>query len=583
MTRFRFGALALCLMSGAGVGLPADAGIEPPRRQEEEREIDRIVRGRKVVKRGNFAQLKNHRIPVGSRRTIDVGSAAARLFEDHLTFVGGIAKARAALLHDPRIEDEVVELEGPTVLTTSVSMTVVDPAALRRASPEFRRSRSGKGAGMKVGDLDAQGRADFNAYKKKVAGFADDHPLKKAAAKGDQDLLDAMAGGQGDVRVTTTIVIPKESLRYDDAGKVVAPKSEDDGTFGYGGQTTGKFKDRGGDLLPAKEAAQIVGPKTTETKKASFTSEFLLGDTDGESWTWSRRWDIPTGYFKVSAKAWYSYGMRIPIEIDATTEPAKIVTTGGRDVDSEYSVTLSARTLGAGSSFYEGVGLAKDKVHDGAELVLEAGFQVTFELKVLGIKFPTTSIPKDDAFHFNQDFKPPFGDSSGFEVWIDPKLTHTQVSLLGIVIGSVKAGVKVTGEGTVRVDYTALYGNDEIKSWAPGAKNDAKKTNTLTFTKSGEERTMKAEAPALEREGASKEFGYKLSNPRNDWEVKLIPGIRGDLEVKAKPIFHDTFTIGPLWLNDLAFDIGTWKFQAHSGTKNTYKVKNGEKTWKKSK
>jgi hypothetical protein len=334
--------------------------------------------------------------------------------------------------------------------------------------------------------------------------------------------------------------------------------------------------------MKEKDIGPPADPKTRERRKETFRAKFLLGDTEGDSWTWSRRWDVPTGYFRVTAKAWYAFGLRVPVEITGVTEPAVIETTGANDAAGEYTVTLSARALDANSAFYEEVGLDRSEIHEGKELVLEAGFQVQFQLKVLGINI-NKSIPADGGFDFGQDFTPPFGGGGGPEVWIPSALTRTEVGILGIIKGSARVGFNVAGEGTIQADCTALYGNDEIRSWLPGGKKEAKKTHTLAFGGTGAERKLTAELSPLERSGSAKEFGYRLSDPEFHWRVRLIPGIRADLQVKAKPVFSDTFTIGPLWLDDLAVDLGTLKLGAHPGTTGIYRVKNGEKSWDKSK
>ncbi|KAF0244496.1 MAG: hypothetical protein FD180_2457 [Planctomycetota bacterium] len=566
MIRFALSALltAICF---AGAGAQEPAG---------ERDVERFVRGRKALRRGSLESLRSHKISIGGRRTAAAGDVAKRLFADHNAFTGEIRKGRAALKADPEIEEEVVEVEGSTILTTSTSMTVVDPEALRKVSPEFAKFRSGKLASAKLAELDQKARADFDDFKKKALSFAAEHPLKKAADAGDQELLTALAEGKGDVRVTTTVVIPNGPLGYDDAGKPSPPKKSAEGLFDYEADPK-----KVGKRAPGSREPVDAGPSTKEKGHAVFKAKFLAGDTEGQSWVWSRRWEVPTGHFSVTARAWYSYGLRIPIEITAKTDPATIERTGDKDLDSNFSVYLKARAFDAGTSFYEEVGLSGDDLHDGKEFVLSAGFQVTFSLKVFGLKI-NSSLPKDDDFGFSQNFAPPFGASgteSGFDIWIPSEVTHTRVSILGVVVGSLEAGVNVSGKGTIYADYTALYGKDELKSWYPGQEDDAKKLNRLKWEADGPERRLISELPALEHKGGKKDFGCVLSRPEFEWAMRLTPGVRGVIAVHAKPIYNDSYTIGPLWLDELAFDIGTWKLGAHPGTIHGYRIKNGEKSW----
>ncbi len=555
----------------------------------QDRDVDVLVKGKKALKRGSIQSLRGHKISISGRRTLTVGQVADRVFADDGELVGQFKRGRKGLKSDPVVSDEVVELDDATVLSTTTTITVTDPDAVRQSSPEFAKVRGGGARGVKVADLSAQARSDFDAFKKSTQSLAADHPLRKAAEAGEQQLLDAIASGQGDFTVSTTIVIPKRPLGRSASGKAIAPKTTADGSLDYAGSTMGSVADeeRHEREREAKKGKtdEPKPPKVKEAGKVTHQAGFVTGFTKGDSFEWSRRWDVPTGFFRVKAVAWYDYGLRVPIRIDGTTRPGTITTKGTEDVDSEYRVSLKAAAIDADTAFYREAGLATSDLHDGQELVLGAGFQVTLTLKVMGIDIAKT-LPKNGGFDFGQDFRPPFGDCGtkcGFDVWVPSSVTHTGIDILGILKGSARVGVNVSGDGKVIVDYTGKYGNDEVKSWL-STKNErsAQKRHELAFRGPGDEHILVQKADAIDRnQGGSKFYGYEVSKPRYEWKVALTPGVRADISVNAKPIFSDKFTIGPLWFHDLAIDLGTVKLGAHGGGKDAYTVKHGEKTFEK--
>jgi hypothetical protein len=274
--------------------------------------------------------------------------------------------------------------------------------------------------------------------------------------------------------------------------------------------------------------------------------------------------------------------LRVPIEISATQTPKKMSLRAASDEDADFEVALSATTKDAVAAFYTDVGLPSSEVHGGDELVLSAGFGVTFTLRVMGININKT-LPNDRTFDFSQDFVPPFGNcgtNCGFEVWIPADVTRTSVNILGIIKGSARAGVNVSGDGDVFVDFEALVDGASVQSWAKGAKKDAKKKHEIQFGSASESRTRVATAPAIKKADVERTFGYRLSDPKYDWTIVLTPGVRGDIDVNAKPIFSDHFTIGPFWLHALAMELGTVHLRGHDGTDTTAEYEHGTKTWK---
>lgn len=534
----------------------------------EVREVDEMVGQRKVVHRGTLSAQPTKQISLAGRGQASASEVAALAFKEDTELKKQLKAGRKGLLADPVVEEDVVETDTATILSTTTRAVVTDPDEVRKASPEFARFRGGKQK-AKLSELDAKTRKAFDEFYAKAKTFSANHPLQQAAQQSEQALLDAVVAGKGDMAVTTTIVIPKHGRTRDANGKLKKPTRNKDGSLELSATQQAPLKG----VQPPNPGIE----ETTEGTK-TYTSKFLTGFTEGDQWEWSRRWDFPTGgYFRVKASAWYDYGLRVPVQIKGTLDPTSIRVSGG-DQPSEYEVKLEASALDAPKSYYEDVGLKSADVHDGKELVLSAGLQVTFTLHVLGTDI-NERLPSNDAFDFSQDFKPPFGDcgtNCGFNVWIPAEITHTGVNILGIIKGSARAGVNVSGNGTARIDFEALSGSSVVQSWGKGDKKNASNKRRISLSKANQALTQVSEAPVL-NDVTSREYGYRLSSPGYDWGIVLTPGIRADIDIHLWPI-KETFTVQPLWLDALAIRLGNLSLGPHAGTKTSYTLKHGRKS-----
>lgn len=533
---------------------------------------DRFVAGRKPVQRGTVAAMGTKVVPVAGRGSTKLSELAADVFRDHDAFTSEARRGRTSLLTDPIVDDEVVELDHSTVLRRSTSVVVTDATRFRSASPTFARLRSGRARAIRIDQLDAKIRPGFERYRQSLAQAPAGHPLKAPAAQGGQQLLDAIAAGLGDFKTTVTVEVPKSELPRSANGKIARPSASVSGRFDApAGAAQSPL------LVHPFEKEQ---PTINESGTCEHTWQLLAGFTRGNDWSWSWGIDLGFGQFELSASAYYSYGLRIPMELTTLQTPNSIVTTNGPDVASQYDVSVTAKTLDAGKSFYTGVGLSEADAHDGKELVLEAGVSLSIFLKIAGVTLVDSTFPKNGDFDFGQDFTPPFsgcGTSCGFDVWIPSTITRSSISFVGVT-GSARLGVKVTGDGTIDTDFEALAGGRAINSWAAGNKTGASPTQHLSFTSSAEKRKRIAEVAALALPGRSTNFGHRLKNTSYTWNVDLVPGIRGDIDIDWK-IYRDSFPIGPFWLSTFKIDLGSFKLGPHDGTPTSVKAIHGEKRW----
>ncbi len=533
--------------------------------------------GKRVLRRGSIKSLARQRITVGGKSRT-VGEMSATLFVDQDAFTAELKQSRAALLADPVEETEAIELENATILIKSTTVIVVDPVKLSRTSKTFRsQQRKGKRGVPKVSELSGASAKAFATFKQDLANQPRNHPLRVAAAKGDAELLKAISEGKGELTVTTEVVMPKQELSISN-GQIQLP-TYSGGQLNYGTKRSKKLGFSTGSGPADTEEVQPAANRVSKSGEVNFTAKFLTGKTIGDSFEWSRTWKFPSGHFRLSAGAYYGFGLRAPIELSGVMTPKKLTVTGRADKKRNYNVVVSAKTLDADAGFYRRVGLAEGKVFNGKELVIEAGFHLGYSLKAgFGALKKSGKIGKD--FDFGKNFVPPFGNCGsrcGFDAWIPAELTRTKLHIGTkkiFVEGKAQLGFRIAGKGTIRVHYESLYGNGNT----PSLHNSKTKRQHLLVLENSNKKRIQTELVPMTRP-SSKKYGLHFWEPKYKWDVKATPGVKVTVDVQAGNWIHKSFVAGPLWLDSLAMDLGTVSLPHHKGTKKSFRSKHGEKTY----
>ncbi|MCA9556450.1 MAG: hypothetical protein KC933_40880, partial [Myxococcales bacterium] len=390
--------------------------------------------------------MKAQKVKVAGRGEETLGDLADKALQRSRAMQRRMQKARRALLRDAEVEEEVIETDDATLLVARVAAVVVDPAALAAELPELASlQRPGATSKIKAAQLTGEARTNFEEMKAEVQAKPADHPLKKALAQGDQALLDALARGEGDVEVTTTVVVPKE-LPAIQGGRLMVPAVDEDSGFVIGKVAPIQF-------VPAPlegrlatplvfypmAAAEPAGPEpvtaarpptTTETGVAKATHKYVLGFTETGSWEWEDKWSFLNAYVTISAGASYGFGLRVPVRIDTEITPKKLVLkNAAKDEPGEYTVKVTAKTVDGNLDFYKEAEVPVADRHDGKELVMEASvwFKVKGSLD-LWLDEVKRTVQGGTGFDYGRHFLPPHGDCGakcGFDFWIPATITRT--------------------------------------------------------------------------------------------------------------------------------------------------------------
>lgn len=532
-----------------------------------------LTGGRPAIRQGALASFAT--MPVTDAtgtRTIPYAQLADQVLAIPRARNGRLAAARAGLLADPVVTEEVIETDQSSLLVSTISFTVTDPAVVRANAPELMR-RTPKG--LTAARLNPTQRKAFDAFKATLGSKPANDPLKLAAAAGDDALISAIAAGKGSQTITTRVRIEKKAP----AVTQVSTAPTNPGAVGAVGAKPGKNGGKGGTVSSVPRIPTTVGPTPT-TQLVSYgdtgdTVNFLAGFTLGDEIGWDETINVGIGEFTVGAVAEYSFGLRIPMWVKTEVTPAVIANTVENTGDHSFDVALTANAFDGDADFYKSVGLPTADVQQGKELVILGDPYVFIEGEILGVRFDER-FPKKPLLDFGDNFSPPYGScgtSCGFDLWIPAAVTHTTISIAGIVEGSGQLGFNVSGKGTVGVDYESLFDGKVVPS-SFGAGAAAKNVNRWEGDGATFVPKMKTEIAAVGTP-TTKTFGHRLSNPSFRWDIVATPRVKANVAFDLV-VYSDSFDLGPYDLGALAFGIGSLTLGAHANTITTKSYSGGQ-------
>jgi len=310
-------------------------------------------------------------------------------------------------------------------------------------------------------------------------------------------------------------------------------------------------------------------PTVERTGRHSFRQAFLAGFTRGNAWEWERRWNYPSGFFRITLGASYGIGLRIPIDVTGELSPTDIRVQDSEDRAAQMMTRIRAVTLDANADFYRRTGLPEHLVFNGHEAVLNAEFGLGYKFRVfwediLYRRYRTYGI------NYDQDFRPPFGDERiGPRLEIPSDVTRTNFRS-GALDGEAQMGLSLRGQGTVNLDFQPFIGSDRMP------------TQRLEFTRTDFKtvRTCLPARPMRSRmSSAAARYGFRLFHPSYRFDLSIVPEVR--VRVRAHACgFSRTFSTGWVALNSFRMRLGTVSFNHHDGTTSEYRYADGVKRFR---
>jgi len=526
------------------------------------------------LRQGSLNDFKNIVFKIDQASSISLESLSQKAFVEQDQLRNALQSIRSAgvLAQAPEFKNEVLEFKDAFAVTKSTSIIVSNPQGLSGASPLL------KGFGVKklnsnqrfLPSLNQQKLQGFRQYlQNEVPKLSPNDPIRLAAQQGEEAVLKAIAEGKGKYEITDTFIIPKNPFPVVN-GKIVFPFRT-----AYLNQIYLEANDRGLDQrvgqnqVTQRDTQPVPKPSMKISGEAEFRTEFLAGFTKGNAWHWRRRWDYPSGFFRISLGASYGIGCRIPIQVDGKVFPTQIRVNDVEDKPVEFKTDIQVQTLNADTQFYRRAGLPENLLFDGKEAVLEASFGFGMKLRalwtdILPIDYREFGIPTQ-----SQHFKPPLGnESTGVVIGVPPDMTRTAFDFEALK-GFAQFGVRLKGEGKVSLNYQPFLGSQKLQ------KNEIVFRNAAAVQKSPELPGIRSSEPAFHNN-----FGFTLSDPKYRVDMSLIPVVKVDANIGVDWLSKH-FTTGWIDLNAFTLHLGSLSFERHSGTRKEFKYAGGKKEFKK--
>lgn len=512
--------------------------------------------------------LRGRTIQLGDGATEDLDRLTARVFADNEAFAAQARRGQAALIGAPVITFEGFELPDSVVLTRSTRIVVRDAAALERASPAFADYLQSRPP-VRIEALNAEARAGLQRFIEVAARLPPDDPMAIAARQGPEAVLRAIAEGQGELEIIDTLVAPRRPLALDQ-GRVQHLDFADD-LLRHGRYRPSELRVlRGLGLVvpgraPAPQARQSERPSVDARGQLAFTQAFLAGFTRGQAWQWERRWNYPSGFFRITLGASYAVGLRIPIEVEGRYAPARITRRDNRDQEDQPQLRLEVRTLDGDAAFYRRTGLDDDLIASGHELALEARAYWGLKFRVFWSDVLHRPM-REYGFDLGHDFTPPLGGPRSLgRIVIPPSLTRTDFDF-AVLQGSATTALALQARGRARLDYAALVGTNEIDR------------RTLNFD--GGVQTIDQRLPPLRVATvggtARQEYGFRVGNPAYSADFSIVPEVRLSVRVGVDG-FSRRFSSDWIALNAFRIQLGGATFNHHAGTVREFRFDDGVK------
>jgi hypothetical protein len=529
------------------------------------------------VRRLDPATLSQFSVAVGQGQSRNLAEVLPPLMADQRRFAAQLDQVPAGVLLDrPEISEEILEFGDSFAILRRTRVNVVRPLELAKVSQEYARFLGQPKTGPVKLEPDSQ--AGFDRYlAHEVPRLSSQHPLRQAAQRGPEALLQAVVSGQGDFEIIDTYLIPRQTPMVKE-GQILHPVLQGgvfDSTRTQAPRRLLFMPALGPSLatlvpLPARPEIVIpAGPQPMERLSGKHVShvDFLTGFTRAGSWQFERRWNYPSGFFRMSLGMSYGLGLRVPLRITAETTPSEIEIRDREDRPVSMVTQISARTQDASTEFYRKLGLPERLLFDGQEAVLESSFYYGYKLNALWTDV-IHQRRRDLGFDYSQNLAPPFADSNpSVRLAIPAALTQTEIRTAALR-GYAQAAVRMDGKGTIEVNQEGLWNGRGLQR------------SHLTFSQLTPQQVV-LQLPALVAQVGQQvqaRYGFRLFDPAYRVDLTLTPEVRLGLEADFR-VWSRNFRTDWMALNGLRVQLGELELGRHAGTPHEYRYEGGRKNF----
>ena len=535
---------------------------------------------RTPLRKGTLRDFASTKVDLGRGKKVRVSDLETKATDRIAKKLRKLPKG--ALFGKVQETEEVYEFSDSLVIVKSTAATVADPQAVKKGVPAFGKLVKKRPVHVEMAKLKAESKAGLKRFKAEVAKFPAGHPLKQAMSKGDNALLDALANGVGRVEIVDTLHIPKKPPAVTKAGlqrpQVVGGRVD----FGKTKKHKSKSKAAPPPPPPPPSTGQAASGAIHETR------EFVAGDTWGQGWVWERRWNVPSGYLRVTLGANYAVGLRIPIKVQTRMDPSWVCDDGPTREPRQrhFNLQVKAEAIDADAAFYRRAGMASDLIANGDELALQAGVGYGVKLRL----FWTTLVNRpyrEVGVDWGNDFDPPQGAASETvkEVFLPAKATKTEFDF-GPLNGSARLGFRVDVRGKVRTRVSAKQAGHALTlrkrpTGSTPVQGSVNSTPQILELSNAAWKRYGFRLKNSSRPGSvpsySQNFGFTVDKVEYDSSWSVVPGVK----VRARASYagygiDETWT---LWLEGAELPIGSLELGRHPGTREKHQNNRGRRVW----
>ncbi|OFI35310.1 hypothetical protein BFC17_17415 [Alteromonas lipolytica] len=217
----------------------------------------------------------------------------------------------------------------------------------------------------------------------------------------------------------------------------------------------------------------------------------------------------------------------------------------------------------AKTQFYKDVGLPNDKLFKGKEFVFTLGATCRFHASIPGPNIGFSCPDSLKGFDFSLDHPTQLGRTQKTLV---QKVIKGKDLGFGVYYGTgyavINPGAKLVGkDGKIKFDVKYNH-----------AVNAAGNQNINSLTVNGGSKTLTVEENV--NQGERVPWGVELTNPEYSVSASLVPIAEIEIGVDLGVYTWDE-VFGPVEFNDLALNLGEFKFERHEGSTNKFKANIG--------
>ncbi len=526
----------------------------------------------------NRAAMKGVQVNTGTGEKVALSALFDQTFTAHAALGAQLNKIpAAALVGKPQLNEAIVEFPDSLVMVRQVRVVIRDPKQAAASAPELASFLApidqASVANATVASMPADEQEAFRRFLNEELPLLDtDDPLRQALAEGGEDaVLRSALSGAGLFDVTDEVVI--ERSVYNNGGLRLSAQMRP--LVQEQKQTTVAKT-----LRPMAQKKQdttitdiLKGPGQSRNYqynsgekvegRLEISEPFLAGFTLGQEFKWERRWNFGCGFLRLTYTVGYGFGLRIPLKLEGSLTPTRIVRSAVEDPGRDLALSLRAVALDGDENYYRSAGIPTTQLFGGQEFVLEAGARFSYKLYALGKDWVKGSLD-DGAFSRSCDFTPPLGGSSRELLSIDipPEITGTTLSA-GALKGYLQLGFAMFGSGTALSQATLLADSTTVAQKSLPMPNSGSITEALRL------QPLSAGAPGTVLQ---QKYGLRIDAPQYFLTLQPTARVRVGMAISAGRLKRSVNTD---WINVVRLNVGQIKLSPHAGTRASYEWNEG--------